>query len=163
VTISFVDTYPRNRARLASIGSELISEETMRFMAKEISVIARTNGMQTVSCAETIDLSDCGVTHGSCIDAELLSRIGGIPLNATKDPNQRPACGCAPSVDIGAYNTCPNGCLYCYANYSPAFLKTNLAQQDDASPVLCSQITETDKITPRKSSSLKETQIRMNL
>lgn len=163
VTISFVDTYPKNRARLESLGSEFISEETMRVMAKEISAIARTNGMQTVSCAETIDLSDCGVAHGCCIDADLLSRIGGVPLKPAKDPNQRPACGCAPSVDIGAYNTCPNGCLYCYANYSPAFLKSNLAQRNDSSPILCSQITETDKITPRKPQSLKNPQIRMDL
>ena len=161
-TISFVDTYPRNRKRLESLGSEFITEEIMRAMAKEIAAIAANNGMQTVSCAETIDLADCGVTHAACVDADLLGRIGGIPLKAGKDPNQRSACGCAPSVDIGAYNTCPNGCLYCYANYSPAFLKANLAQKNDHSPILCDHLTEDDKITNRKTVPLKQTQLKMD-
>jgi hypothetical protein len=158
-----VDTYPRNRKRLEALGSQFIPEETMRAMAKEFSAIAKENGMQTVSCAETIDLSDCGVEHAACIDANLLGCIGGIPLKAGKDPNQRPACGCAPSVDIGAYNTCPNGCLYCYANYSPAFLNVNLAQRDDRSPILCDHLTENDRVTERKSPSLKSPQLKMDL
>jgi DNA repair photolyase len=27
----------------------------------------------------------------------------------------RPGCECAQSVDIGEYDTCPHGCVYCYA------------------------------------------------
>lgn len=160
-TISFVDVYPRNKKRLDELKCTEIDEETMRTMAWEIAAIARQNGMQAVTCAEEIDLSDCGVIHGKCIDADLLGRIGGFPLKSAKDPNQRPACGCAPSVDIGAYNTCPNGCLYCYANYSPSLLKGNIAQRDDHSPLLCSHMTDADQITERKLPSLKDAQIRM--
>lgn len=160
-TISFVDTYPRNKKRLETLNCAEIDEETMRTMAWEIAAVARLNGMQAVTCAEEIDLADCGVVHGKCIDAELLGRIGGFPLKSAKDPNQRSACGCAPSIDIGAYNTCPNGCQYCYANYSPSFLKSNLAKQDNLSPILCDQITAADQITERKLPSLKDAQIRM--
>lgn len=160
-TISFVDTYARNKKQLEALGCTEIDEETMRTMAWEISAIARLNGMQAVSCAEEIDLLDCGVSHASCVDAELLSKISGFPLKPGKDPNQRPACGCAPSTDIGAYNTCPNGCAYCYANYSRPFLQTNLARKNDNSPILCDSITEEDRVATKASNSLKDAQLRM--
>lgn len=160
-TISFVDTYARNRRQLEALGCVGIDEETMRTMAWEIAAIARLNGMQAVSCAEEVELIDCGVSHASCVDAELLSKISGFPLKSGKDPNQRSACGCAPSMDIGAYNTCPNGCAYCYANYSQPFLHTNLARRNDDSPILCDHITDEDRITAKASTSLKDAQLRM--
>lgn len=160
-TISFVDAYPRNQKRLDALDCAPIDEETMRTMAWEIAAVARLNGMQAVTCAEEIDLADCGVIHGKCIDAELLGRIGGFPLKSIKDPNQRTVCGCAPSIDIGAYNTCPNGCQYCYANYSPTLLKASLSRRNDLSPILCDQVTDADQITERRLPSLKDAQIRM--
>ncbi|RGT71530.1 DUF1848 family protein [Ruminococcus sp. AF18-22] len=32
-------------------------------------------------------------------------------LSAQKAKGQRPVCGCIESIDIGAYNTCLNGCV----------------------------------------------------
>ena len=162
VTISFVDTYARNRKRLQALGAQPIQETEMRSIASEIARLAAAAGMTAVACSEAVDLRDCGVAPARCLDAERLGRIGGVPLRAGKDPNQRGACGCAPSVDIGAYNTCPNGCVYCYANYAPSLLAANLRCADDASPVLCSRIGENDKITQRKMPSLREMQTVMN-
>ena len=162
VTISFVDTYARNKKRLEALGIRSVSEAEMRELASEIARIARANGMNAVACSEALDLRAEGVEPARCVDAQRLGRISGVPLRAAKDPNQRGSCGCAPSVDIGAYNTCPNGCLYCYANYAPALLADNLRRCDAASPLLCGAVGPDDRVAERKMPSLRDGQLTMN-
>lgn len=103
-------------------------EATMREFASRLSTLNRDNwNFRLATCAEFIDLSEYGIEHNRCIDPELISRL--VPddsvlqnflYNARGDSGQRKACGCILSKDIGAYNTCPHGCLYCYANTFPA-------------------------------------------
>lgn len=45
-----------------------------------------------------------------------------------KDKGQRPQCGCMVSKDIGEYDTCPHGCVYCYANSSRQKAEANWAR-----------------------------------
>lgn len=80
--------------------------------------IARQYELYIDTCAEIGDFHKLRVEHAHCIDKERIERIGGFKLDVDKDTNQRAECGCVASIDIGAYNTCKNGCLYCYANYS---------------------------------------------
>jgi DNA repair photolyase len=87
-------------------------------MSELLSFFARTAneyGLEIVSCASQCDLRLLGIAPGRCIDGELLTRLWGLAGPWKKDPGQRPACGCRLSVDIGATNTCQNGCPYCYA------------------------------------------------
>ena len=103
-------------------------EASMREFASRLSAMNRDNwNFRLATCAERIDLSDYGIEHNRCIDPELISRLAPDDLvlqnflyNAMGDSGQRKACGCILSKDIGAYNTCPHGCLYCYANTSQA-------------------------------------------
>lgn len=124
--ISFVDEYRSISKALASIGAQAIPEEQMIEMAEHFSKAALKADMKLATCCESIDLSPYGIAHNSCIDSKLLSQIAGRQIKAGRDKNQRENCGCAASIDIGVYDTCPKGCLYCYATHSKNVLSKNL-------------------------------------
>lgn len=156
--ISFVDIYQKNKKNMDSLSSYELNGCELRKFAKELSKIASDNNISLGSCAEKINLEECGIVHNSCIDRELIEKIIGCKLNVGKDKNQRIECGCVESVEIGTYNTCKNGCLYCYANYSSKSVETNTVKYDPLSPLLCGQVEKNDKITIRKLASLKQSQ-----
>ena len=154
--ISFVDTYAKNRKSLDAMGAYDLGNSELKEFACELSQIAAVNGMTIGSCAERIDLAQCGIGHQSCIDQRLIEEIFGSKLHVGKDRNQRPECGCMESVEIGSYHTCPNGCVYCYANESQERVIKNRSLYDPDSPLLCGRVTEQDRISERKVRSLKE-------
>ena len=147
--ISFIDFYPKIAAAAKKLGIAPVPDDQKRRLAKSLSEIAFAHGLGIGTCAEAINLSDLDIGHARCIDDRLLSRIAGRPVSARKDRNQRPACGCAESVDIGAYNTCPHGCRYCYANHSAAAAAKNRAVYDADAPLLCSRLEEGDNVYER--------------
>ncbi|MEI6101569.1 MAG: DUF1848 domain-containing protein [Eubacteriales bacterium] len=136
-TISFMDQYKSVEKRMQPLTPEPWTHEKMREAAKGFSEIAFSYGFGMDTCAEEIDLSDLDIRHAHCIDAERIERLFGIQVDGGKDKYQRPACGCAASVDIGVYNTCPGGCLYCYANYNTVLAVQNYTKHDTNAPVLC--------------------------
>lgn len=159
VVISFVDLYTKIRKNMKDIKIVEEKPEDLIGLSSAIAEIAKSNGMEVVTCAEAIDLSSCGIKHGSCIDQKMVEKITGYPIHIKKDKNQRPECGCVESVETGAYHTCLNGCIYCYANENNERVKKNTALYDINSPILCSKITKEDKVTERAVKSNREGQL----
>lgn len=159
VIISFVDLYDKTKRNMAQLKISEISDDDIRIIAKELAVIAQKHNLEIESCAEQIELQNIGIKHGHCINRNLIEHILGCNLKASKDKNQREECGCIESIDIGAYNTCFNGCKYCYANFNDARVKNNGKKYNANSPLLCGNIDENDKITERKVKSQKDTQL----
>lgn len=151
--ISFVDLYRHLGQQFQSLGTAEIIE-----LAGRLSEIAQKYGLMLETCAESLDLSQFGIRHGHCVDAELLEQIIGQSLSLSKDKNQRAACGCMASIDIGMYDTCANGCKYCYANHAPATVSRNLKSHDPSSPLLCGRLTPEDIVMDRVVASCKEMQ-----
>lgn len=158
-TFSFIDIYRNTEKNVKSLDIHPFSVEQQKYIAKNLADIAHSYGLQIDTCAEGIDLEQYGIQHARCIDDRLLSELIGCPLKVGKDKNQRLECGCIESIDIGTYNTCRNGCLYCYANYSQKSVQTNSQKHNPNSPLLFGEVGNDDKITERKMHSLLSPQI----
>jgi len=157
--ISFVDLYAKTQRNTAGLGLRGLTDQEMVGFAQKLVSAAQRHRMAVESCAERIDLSSVGIQHGSCIDKRLIEDILGCKITVKKDKNQRQECGCVESVDVGAYNTCGNGCRYCYANFSQERVREHRGLYDPDSPLLCGVLTPADKLTQREVKSLKNSQI----
>lgn len=162
-TISFIDFYRNTSKNVLGLSLRDFPEETQKNLAKELAAIAHSYGLRIDTCAEGIELREYGIEHARCIDDRLLSKLLDCPLDIGKDKSQRLECGCIESIDIGAYNTCRNGCKYCYANYSEKTVCSNFAKHIPDSPLLFGEVGPDDKITERKVISCKVNQIRFDM
>jgi len=157
--ISFLDVYKNTQANMKALHLLPLQEQQMLFLAPQLAEIAQKYRMTLESCAEQIDLEPYGIAHGHCIDRELFERLLGQKLDLKKDANQRKDCGCVESIDIGMYNTCPNGCAYCYANYIASSVPRHLVSHDPSSPLLSGNMSPEDRLSIRKVKSCKSGQI----
>jgi DNA repair photolyase len=156
--ISFVDNYRKTERNMKSIVQEDITGEIMLRIGERFAEIGDKYNLKISTCSEIVDLSAVGIEHAKCIDDRFISQIIGESLIIAKDKNQREECGCVTSIDIGAYNTCKHGCLYCYANFSENAMINNAKKHDKNSPMLIGNIKPDDKIKDRKMESYKKDQ-----
>jgi hypothetical protein len=117
VVVSFVCIYGKVRRRMAErgIGFETPSTETMVEMAMEMHAAAAEHGMALSACCMP-ELAEAGIAKAHCIDPALLTLVGARIAQPLRPAPSREGCGCHASVDIGMYDTCPTGCVFCYAN-----------------------------------------------
>lgn len=156
--ISFLDFYKKTERNMANIQFYDPSISQKLELSKRLFDIASSLRLKLVTCAEMLDLSSIGIRHGQCIDSGLIAHLCGGKVLAAKDKNQRKECGCIESVDIGAYNTCRHGCLYCYANFSHETVEKHCRLHNPNSPLLFGEVASDDKITVRKMASVIDKQ-----
>ena len=87
--------------------------EEKRRLLERLAAIALDHGIAPTLCSQPGLLGPL-LGEARCIDAERLADVAQRPVAAPESGN-RPGCRCALSRDIGAYDTCPHGCVYCYA------------------------------------------------
>ncbi|RLB77438.1 MAG: hypothetical protein DRH06_03815 [Deltaproteobacteria bacterium] len=156
LVFSFYDFYGKGRGRLhaALEGSGVILEDITRHenraaletIVKGFKTTADRYQFDIFSCSEDFDLSANEIEHGACIDGTLIRQLFGGDPSDKKDKNQRQACGCVESVDMGIYNTCQFRCSYCYANYNEGVIEGNRIKHDVNDPALLGQHDRTIEI-----------------
>lgn len=152
--ISFVDPYK-------SLSNQFfaLTRAEMTGIASAFSVVAAKYDIVIYTCAEDVDLSSHGIQHGACIDQHLIEQVIDRRITAKRDANQRSACRCIESVDIGAYDTCPHGCAYCYATSDRKTVMRRVAVHDPYAPMLTGYTNGDETITDRTTSSQKIDQL----
>lgn len=147
--LSFIDMYSKIRAKMAAMKIIEPDLEQKISLSRKFLHLAKGYGIRLGACGN-LEPEAAGLEKSYCIDAQLISKISGKTFERKKDLNQRPECYCMPSIDIGAYDTCLNGCRYCHANRAFSKAENNLRRYNPNSPLLCGELGPEDKVTERK-------------
>nr|MCR5563291.1 DUF1848 domain-containing protein [Desulfovibrio sp.] len=141
---SFVEMY----AKLVFNMPEIIpfSLPQMDALAKEFGAVAQRHGLHLQTCGTNGDYSRYGIHPSACMTLTMLGRANGVEFRQLKHRGMRHGCHCMESRDIGAYDTCMNGCKYCYANTNPRRAFENYKEHDPDSPLLLGHLREGDVV-----------------
>jgi hypothetical protein len=145
VVVSFVEPYRKTRrnldaaARAAGFAWRDPPNDEKRALVADLAARADAHGMRLTLCTQPMLAGPAlagaapggaapaaGPPAAACIDAGRLSDMADRAISAPVRGN-RPGCLCAASRDIGAYDTCAQGCAYCYAVSSRAAARRALA------------------------------------
>jgi hypothetical protein len=135
---SFLDLYGKVKRNMKNVPEVLRYQEagrdTRRDLTEKLAGIGERFGIRLLACCEDSLIGE-RIGKARCVDPDLIDRIAPSDLALPLRPS-REECGCAASRDIGAYDTCPHGCVYCYANASPEVALRRYRECDPEMPVL---------------------------
>jgi hypothetical protein len=141
VYFSFVDHYGKTRKNFDKLSREHGIDFREPEDGEKWDLVARLrdtatqHGMTLHACCEDNLVRD-GIEKGRCVDLEVVRRLRP---DVREQPNRRPTreqCGCTASIDIGAYDTCPFGCSYCYATRNRGTALARLREHSETDTVL---------------------------
>ena len=150
--ISFIDLYEKTKRNFPK-AREVTKDERLK-LGKEFAQIGKKNNIIIKTCVEGTELDKFGIDSSGCMTKEVIERAINKNLNIPKQKARNGECYCLLNNDIGEYNTCDHGCLYCYANSNKRMVKRNLKLHDPKSPILIGEIKEYDIIKEMNQKSL---------
>ena len=150
---SFVEMYQKLEHNFPEL--EPISPEDRDRLAAGLGAIAARRNLCIQTCGNNGVWSQYGIGRSACMTLQMLGAANGVTFKDLKHLGQRVGCGCYRARDIGAYDSCPNGCRYCYANRDHAKALDNyLHAHDPQSPLLLGALSADDEVTSAKQQSL---------
>lgn len=155
--VSFIDLYEKTKRNFPAAKAVTMKEQESLIAA--FSQIAEKNQMQIHLCCENSSLTRKHVDADGCMTKEVLEKAIHGKLKVPKMKSAREGCNCLLGADIGMYNTCGHGCLYCYANYDRKSVIENMRHHDIDSPFLIGHQREEDVIKQAKQKSWLNRQI----
>lgn len=133
--VSFVDLYEKTKRNFPGVRE--VGQEAQETLAVFFAEVGHRYGFTVRTCCEKESLKKFGVNTSGCMTKEVLEKATGCRLEVPrKKKSPREGCNCLLGNDIGAYNTCGHGCLYCYANYSSQVVAKNRSLHSPDSPLL---------------------------
>lgn len=145
---SFVEMYKKLEYNMPEIIP--MTEKEKKEIASQLGKIAQKYGLYIQTCGTDENYEQYGIHLSGCTTAEILEKANRVKYKKKRAKGMRKGCHCLPSRDIGAYDTCLNGCKYCYANKRPELARENIKWHDKNSPILLGTLKKTDKITITK-------------
>ena len=110
------------------------SDEWKRSLLVELTEISAAHRIRLTVCSQPQFLVP-GSGEARCVDAERLNEIGRTAFRAKLKGNRK-ECGCYEARDMGEYDTCPHGCVYCYAVQNRPLAQERFQQHDPNSEFL---------------------------
>jgi hypothetical protein len=104
------------------------SDDVKLALLRDLAKIATAHGITIKVCSQKAYAVD-GVGEARCVDAERIMAVAGHWMESKLKGNRK-ECGCFHSKDIGDYDTCPHGCVYCYAVRSTDLAASRFRQHD---------------------------------
>ena len=155
--VSFIDLYEKTKRNFWGVRS--VAEKEQEKIIAAFSEIAKESELQIHLCCENTGLERENVDTGGCLSKSVLEKSLGCKLDVPQKKMARKECSCLLGADIGAYNTCGHGCLYCYANYDMETVVKNRKLHNVFSPLLIGDVTENDVIKQAEQKSWKNGQL----